>query len=53
MDRRLFVRSGATLGALGMGGLGFPRFANATWSPRLQAGAIRMNSNENPLGLSP
>ncbi len=54
MDRRLFVRSGATLGALGMGGLGFPRFASATWSPRLQTdGAIRMNSNENPLGLSP
>lgn len=54
MDRRLFVRSGATFGALGMGGLGFPRFASAAWSPRLRAdGAIRMNSNENPLGLSP
>ncbi len=54
MDRRHFVRSGATLGALGIGGLGLPRFADAAWSPRVRAdGAIRMNSNENPLGLSP
>ena len=54
MDRRHFVRSGATLGAFGIGGLGFPRLASATWSPGLQAdGSIRMNSNENPLGLSP
>ena len=58
MDRRDFLRAGAAAGAAGLGQLvAFPvRTLAAPQVPGQQASsasAIRLNSNENPLGLSP
>ena len=58
MDRRDFLRAGAAAGAAGLGHwMAFPgRALAAPQVPGQQASgpsAIRLNSNENPLGLSP
>lgn len=58
MDRRDFLKAGAAVGAAGLGNLvAFPgRSAASPQVPGQQASsvsAIRLNSNENPLGLSP
>jgi histidinol-phosphate aminotransferase len=53
MERRSFLRSGLVLGAAGLGGgVGLlPDFALA--HEPVSDGTLRLNSNENPLGLSP
>ena len=58
MDRREFLTAGAAVGAVGLGRLvAFPdRSVAAPQVPGQVAspvGTIRLNSNENPLGLSP
>lgn len=58
MDRRELLRAGAAVGAVGLGRLvAFPdRSVAAPQVPGQVAssvGPIRLNSNENPLGLSP
>ncbi|MGB5162537.1 MAG: aminotransferase class I/II-fold pyridoxal phosphate-dependent enzyme [Thermoanaerobaculia bacterium] len=58
MDRRDFLRAGAAVGAVGLGRMvAFPdRSLSAPQVPGQQASSvsvIRLNSNENPLGLSP
>lgn len=58
MDRREFLTAGAAVGAAGLGRLvAFPDRSLATPQVPGQAaasvGTIRLNSNENPLGLSP
>ena len=56
--RDFFIRagavSGAVAGASAFGGLGSP-LAGLVGAPgrRLSSGAVRLNSNENPLGISP
>ncbi|MEE9133914.1 MAG: aminotransferase class I/II-fold pyridoxal phosphate-dependent enzyme [Gemmatimonadota bacterium] len=53
MERRSFLRTGLALGAVGLGGgVGvLPDLAMAS-GPR-SPGTLRLNSNENPLGLAP
>jgi len=58
MDRRDFLKTGAVVGAAGLGRLvAFPgRSLAAPQVPGQQASSpsvVRLNSNENPLGLSP
>ncbi len=53
MERRTFLRAGLAAGVAGLGsGLGLlPDFAEAGIAP--QGDILRLNSNENPLGLAP
>jgi histidinol-phosphate aminotransferase len=53
MERRTFLRTGLAIGAAGIGGsLGFlPEIAQAM--PARSGGPLRLNSNENPLGVAP
>ncbi len=53
MERRAFLRTGLAAGLVGVGGTGtFPSLLSAT-PRRLPDGSVRLNSNENPLGISP
>jgi histidinol-phosphate aminotransferase len=53
MKRRAFLRNGLAFGAAGMaGGVSVLPSLASTLEPR-SAGTLRLNSNENPLGLSP
>lgn len=53
MERRTFLRAGLAAGVAGLGtGLGLlPDLARARWAP--PDDTLRLNSNENPLGLAP
>ncbi len=53
MKRRTFLRTGLAAGVAGLGpGLGLlPDLAQAGWVP--PSDTLRLNSNENPLGLAP
>lgn len=52
MERRDFLRTGLALGAASVGGIGvLPEIALP--SPRSSGETLRLNSNENPLGLAP
>ena len=53
MERRAFFQTGLAAGLLGVGGsTALPALLSA--SPRrLPDGSVRLNSNENPLGISP
>ncbi|NIR46420.1 MAG: aminotransferase class I/II-fold pyridoxal phosphate-dependent enzyme [Gemmatimonadetes bacterium] len=52
MERRDFLKAGLALGAAAGGGI--VTLANAKTAPDLRPGeTLRLNSNENPLGLSP
>jgi histidinol-phosphate aminotransferase len=53
MERRTFLRAGLALGAAGLSGgtALLPELAGA--STKSTDGALRLNSNENPLGLAP
>ena len=59
MERRNFLRTGVALGAAGLGGVGLlPEIAAAdaphsSGRGRPGSGTLRLNSNENPLGLAP
>ncbi len=55
MERRTFLRTGLTVGAVGVGGLGTLRELAWAHTPRQRRDdeTIRLSSNENPLGLAP
>lgn len=57
MERRQFLGTSLAFGAIGSSMATLPGCARPTTAvraaPRLRGGPIRLNSNENPLGLSP
>jgi histidinol-phosphate aminotransferase len=53
MERRAFLQTGLAAGLVGVGGTAaLPSLVSAT-PRRLSDGTVRLNSNENPLGISP
>jgi histidinol-phosphate aminotransferase len=53
MERRAFLHTGLAAGLVGVGGTATaPSLLSAT-PRRLPDGSVRLNSNENPLGISP
>ncbi len=53
MQRRSFLRTGISAGALGVAGLSLTRRTAVATPKQSGDGVIRLSSNENPLGISP
>jgi histidinol-phosphate aminotransferase len=53
MQRRTFLRTSLSAGALGAGGLALAPRLHPVAAPQAGASPIRLSSNENPLGISP